>query len=71
MIIYSKEGGYGNQDLKEAREIIERNTSVGSRDKVILLELLYDYEVLRKVINGEACIFRHSDGSEVRRIKFY
>lgn len=71
MIVYSTDGGYGKEDIKEAREAIEKHLPVGSRDKVTLLGLLYDYEVLRKVIDGHNCVFRHEDGSEVRRIKFY
>lgn len=71
MISYSYEGGYGNNDVVEARKVIDQYLPVGSRDKVILLELLYDYEVLLKVIRGEGCVYRHPDGSETRRIKFY
>lgn len=71
MIVYTKEGGYGRVDVKEAHEVIDRHLPVGSRDKVTLLELLYDYECLLKVVYGQNCIFRHEDGSETRRIKTY
>lgn len=71
MICYTHGGGYGNQDLKEVREVIERHLPVGSRDKVVLLELLHDYECLRRVIEGQGCLFRHEDGSETRRVKLY
>jgi hypothetical protein len=69
MIVYSKEGGYGKQDTKEVKEVIDKYLPVGSRDKVTLLEFLYDYECLMRVIEGRQFIFRHEDGSEVRRIK--
>ncbi len=70
MLVYKRENGYGKQDLDEVREVIHRVCGVGSKDKVILLELLYDYEVLLRVIDGEA-IFRHEDRSEARRLKLY
>lgn len=69
MIVYTKSGGYGAQNTAEARKTIDSLPS-GSRDKVILLGLLYDYECLRRVIDGGQFVFRHEDGSEVRRIKF-
>ena len=71
MINYTREGGYGNQDVSEARLVIDRHLPVGSEDKVVLLELLYDYEVLLRVINGEGAVYGHPDGSETRRIKLY
>lgn len=67
---YSHEGGYGNQDLKEARAVIDKHLPAGSSDKVTLLVLLHDYEVLLRVIEGKA-VFRHVDGSETQRIKLY
>lgn len=71
MISYCHENGYGNVDVKEVRDVIDRHLPVGSVDKVMLLELLYDYEVLRNVIDGKNCLFRHPDQSETRRIKLY
>jgi len=70
-MVYCHENGYGNVDLKEVREVIEKYLPVGSRDKVILLEMLYDYECLKRVIEGNGSIFRHEDRSETRRIKLY
>ena len=70
-MIYSAEGGYDKQDLKEVREVIDKHLPVGSRDKVVLLEFLHDYEVLQMVIQGKNCIYRHEDRSETRRIKLY
>lgn len=70
MIHYSHEGGYGNENIQEAREVVEKYLPVGSGDKVIMLSLLYDYKILRKVVDGEA-MFSHEDGSKTIRIKFY
>ena len=71
MIVYSHDGGYGNESVEEAREIVDRYLPVGSRDKVVLLSLLHDYWVLLNVIDGKNCVFRHEDGSETRRLRLY
>ena len=72
MIVYTAEAGYGNQDVKEVREVIDKYLPVGSRDKVVLLEFLHDYEVLKDIVQGDKnCIYRHADRSETRRVKLY
>lgn len=70
MIVYSHEGGYGNVKVDEIGALIEKLTPVGSSDRVELREMLYDYECLLRVIEGQAT-FRHEDRSETRRLKLY
>ncbi len=70
MIAYSHEGGYGNVNVAEAQAAIDL-LPPGSLAKITLLELLYDYECLRRVIEGNGYLFRHEDRSEVRRLKLY
>lgn len=69
-IVYRRENGYDNADLKAVEEILDRVLPPGSLDKVALKALLYDYGVLRAVIDGKA-IFGHPDGSETRRLRLY
>jgi hypothetical protein len=66
MIIYSHEGGYCNIDVDTFR----RNLQCNIIDRGDVAALLYDYEILLKILKGEG-IFRLEDGSEVRRIKLY
>lgn len=69
MVVLTHEGGYGNVDSEAVQEVIAR---VGAaNDRVVLRDLLYDYECLRNVIEGKGTLFRHADGSETRRIKLY
>lgn len=71
MIAYTHEGGYGNADVADARAAIDRACPPGCPDRATLRELLYDYECLRRVVEGGGFVFRHRDGSEVRRVKLY
>jgi hypothetical protein len=71
MIVLTKQGGYGNTNLIEAKEVIDKCLKPGSMDKVILMELLYDYERMLDVIHGRNCIYQHEDGSQTCRIKLY
>lgn len=66
MIVYTHENGYGNVDADEVRKVIQDlPLPKGSISRIILLELLLDYEVLHEVVEGKGCVFRHSDGSEL------
>jgi hypothetical protein len=69
MIVYTHENGYGNVNIKEMSELI--NTLPDANQRLMMRELLFDYEVLRRVIDGPNFIFQHADGSETRRIKIY
>ncbi len=68
MIAYTHEGGYGNIDTSEVDDAI-RNLPLSTPGRQLLLELAYDYECLRRVIEGGGFLFRHCDRSETRRIK--
>lgn len=70
MIRLKRENGYGNSNVKEVNELIDKYLPVGSVDKCVIKEFVYDYERLIDVIDGRA-VFGHPDGSEVRRIKLY
>jgi len=68
MIRYTHKGGYGNTNISLVESYVRalpRDTP-GRQD---LIELIYDYECLLRVIDGKNCVFGHEDGSETRRIK--
>ncbi len=70
MIVYTHEGGYGNVNVKQLDDII-RALPMEHPGRQDLIDLLYNYECLMRVIEGKGHIFRHEDGSETRRIKIY
>lgn len=70
MIVYSRSGGYGTVDLKKLEDII-RALPLDTPGRQELLELKYDYEVLRRIIDGDNCIFQHEDRSETRRLRLW
>ena len=69
MIIYGKENGYGNVDTSKVRAELS-NSGCNDTLRSMIKDLMYDYECIMRVIDG-SCVYRHSDGSETRRLKLY
>lgn len=70
MISYSHKNGYGNINLEEVEEVI-RSLPGETTGRYLLLNLMYDYECILRVIEGHGFVFSHEDGSETRRIKLW
>lgn len=68
MMRYSREQGYAKTDHKTDVEDVLKTASLNAHERMTIRCLLYDYEVLLKVIDGNA-IFGHPDGSHVQRFK--